>query len=247
MVLFPYRSKSASLVTRVVAWPLSSSVTVDLACSTWTAWSLTHCHASGQVDVWITSNMWRWTRTWHWATGAKCLIVSRIQFRSTLSKWTFWTASTRSTLPTAVCSGRSKEAWIQSHVPRETSNSQILPLGGSQVITWITAFCNSMKLQAMPCRATQDRQVMVESSDKMWSSVEENGKPLHCPCLENPSMKRQKMTPEDELPRTVGVQYVTGKEWKNSSRKNEVAGPKQKQHSGMDVTGDGSKVWCCKE
>ena len=127
-----------------------------------------------------------------WAIGAKCLIVSRTQFRSTLSKWTFWTASTRSTLPTAVCSSGSKEAWRQSHVPRETSNSQILPLGDSQVITWITALCNSMKLQAMPYKATQDRQVMVESSDKMWSSVEGNSKPLHYSCLENPSMKRQK-------------------------------------------------------
>ena len=38
----------------------------------------------------------------------------------------------------------------------------------------------------MPCRATQDGQVMVESSDKMWSPGEGNGKPLQCSCLENP-------------------------------------------------------------
>ena len=53
---------------------------------------------------------------------------------------------------------------------------------------------NSMKLWAMPCRATQDGQVMVESTDKMWSIRERNGRPLQYFCLENPmsSMKRQK-------------------------------------------------------
>ena len=38
----------------------------------------------------------------------------------------------------------------------------------------------------MTCRATQDRWVMVESSDKMWSTGEGNGKPLQYSCLENP-------------------------------------------------------------
>ena len=64
-------------------------------------------------------------------------------------------------------------------------------------------------------------------------------------CLENPtnSVKRQKdMTLKDELPRLVGAQYATGKEWRNNSRKNEETEPKQKQHSVVDVTGDGSKV-----
>ena len=58
-----------------------------------------------------------------------------------------------------------------------------------------------MKLRAMPCRATQDGQVMVESSDKTWSTGEENGKPLKHSFLENPMnhMKRQKdMTLRDE-------------------------------------------------
>ena len=45
------------------------------------------------------------------------------------------------------------------------------------------------------------------------------------------SMKRQKyMTLKDELPRLVDVQYATGEEWKNHSRKNEEMEPKQKQH-----------------
>ena len=102
-----------------------------------------------------------------------------------------------------------------------------------------------MKLCAMPCRATQDRQVMVESSDKMWSTGEGNGKPFQYSCLENPmnSMKRQKdRTLKDELPRLVGAQYATGDQWRNNSRENEETKPKQKQHPGVDVTGDGSKV-----
>ena len=107
-----------------------------------------------------------------------------------------------------------------------------------------------MKLWAMPCRATQDRWVMVESSDKMWSTGEGNGKPLQYSCLENPmnSMKRQKdRTLKDELPRTVDAQYATGDQWRNTSGKNEETKPKQKQHPVVDVTGDGSKVQCYKE
>ena len=62
------------------------------------------------------------------------------------------------------------------------------------------------------------------------------------------SMKRQKdMTLKDELPGPVGAQYATGEEWRNNSWKNEEAEPKQKQYPVVDVTGDGSKVWCCKE
>ena len=61
-------------------------------------------------------------------------------------------------------------------------------------------------------------------------------------------MIRQKdMTPKDELPRSVGAQYATGDQWRNNSRKNEETEPKQKQHSVVYVTGDGSKVRCCKE
>ena len=82
----------------------------------------------------------------------------------------------------------------------------------------------------MPCGATQDSQVMVESSDKMWSTGEENGKPLQYFCLENSmnSMKRQKDRKlKDELPRSVGTQYATGDQWRNNSRKNEGMEPKQ--------------------
>ena len=62
------------------------------------------------------------------------------------------------------------------------------------------------------------------------------------------SMKRQKyMTLKDELPRSVGAQYATGEEWRNNSRKNEGMEPKRKQCPAVDVTGDGSKIQCCKE
>ena len=63
------------------------------------------------------------------------------------------------------------------------------------------------------CMATQDGQVMVESSDKMWSTRGGNGKPLQYSCLENlmNSMKRQKdRILKDELPRSVGALYATG-------------------------------------
>ena len=102
----------------------------------------------------------------------------------------------------------------------------------------------------MLCRATQDREVMVESSDKMWSTGEENGKLLQYSCLENPmnSLKRKKdRTLKDGLPRLVGAQYATGDQWRNNSRKTEEMEPKQKQHPVMGLTGDRSKVWCYKK
>ena len=86
---------------------------------------------------------------------------------------------------------------------------------------------------------------MVESSDKMWSTGEVNGKPLQYSCLENPinRMKRQKdRTLKDELPRSVGAQNATGDQWRNNFRKNEEMEPKQKQHPVVDMTGDGSKI-----
>ena len=62
------------------------------------------------------------------------------------------------------------------------------------------------------------------------------------------SMQRQKCrTLNNELPRLGGAQYATGDQWKNSSRKKEETGPKQKQYPVVGATGDGSKVRCCKE
>ena len=85
---------------------------------------------------------------------------------------------------------------------------------------------------------------MVESSDKLWSTGEGKSKLLQYSCLENPvnSIKRQKdRTLKDEL-------SSTGDPWRNNSRKNEEMEPKRKQHPVVDVmTGDRSKVRCCKE
>ena len=90
----------------------------------------------------------------------------------------------------------------------------------------------------------------MESSDKMWSPREGNGKLLQYSCLENlmSSMKRQKdMTLKDELPRSIGAQYATGDQWRKSCSKNDETETKQKQHPAVDGTGDGSQVRCCKE
>ena len=84
----------------------------------------------------------------------------------------------------------------------------------------------------------------------MWSTGEGNGKPLQYSCLENPmnSMKRQNdRILKEELPRSVGAQYATGNQSRNNSRKKEGMERKQKQYPVVDVTGDRSKVQCCKE
>ena len=84
------------------------------------------------------------------------------------------------------------------------------------------------------CKATQDGQVIVESSDKTWSTGAGNGKPPQYTCCENhmSCIKGQKdMTLKYESPRSEGIQYVTGEEWgrtTNSPRKNEAIGPKRK-------------------
>ena len=86
----------------------------------------------------------------------------------------------------------------------------------------------------MPYRTMQDGWVMAERYDKTRSTGEGGDKPLQHSCPENPmnSTKRQKdVTLKDEPPGLAGVQYATGEEWRNSSRRNEEAEPKQKQSS----------------
>ena len=87
--------------------------------------------------------------------------------------------------------------------------------------------------------------VMVERSDRMWSSGEGNGKPLQYSCLENPmnSTKRQNdRILKEGLPRSLGAEYATGDQWRNHSRKNEEMEPKQKQYPTVQVTGNRSKA-----
>ena len=110
--------------------------------------------------------------------------------------------------------------------------------------TRTTALSNSMKLSCAR-GATQDGQAMLERSDRMWSTGEGNGKTLQYSCLENPmnSMKRQNVRIlKEKLPRSVGTQYATGDQWRNTSRKNEGMEPKQKEYTAVDVTDDRSKV-----
>ena len=105
-------------------------------------------------------------------------------------------------------------------------------------------YYNSMKLSHAR-GATQDGRVMVERSDRMWSTGEGNGKQLQYSCLENPmnSMKRQNdRILKEKLPRSVGTQSATGDQWRNNSGKNEGMEPKQKEYPAVDVTGDRSKV-----
>ena len=52
---------------------------------------------------------------------------------------------------------------------------------------------------------------------------------------------------KEVLPRSVGAQNATGGQWRNNSRKNEGIEPKPKQYPAVDVTGDRSKIQCCKE
>ena len=92
--------------------------------------------------------------------------------------------------------------------------------------------------------------VFLTISDKTWATGEGKGKPLQYSCLENPmnSMKKQNdRILKEKLPRSVGAQYATGDQWRNNSGKNEGMEPEQKQHPVVNVTGDGSKVQCCKE
>ena len=84
----------------------------------------------------------------------------------------------------------------------------------------------------------------------MWSTGEGNGKPLQHSCLENPMNSRKRQNDrilKEELPRSVRAQHTTGDQWRNNSRKNEGMEPKQKQYPTVDVTGDRSKMRCCKE
>ena len=91
---------------------------------------------------------------------------------------------------------------------------------------------------------------MVERFDTMRSTGEGNGKPLQYSCLENTMNSRKRQNDrilKEELPRSIGDQYATGDQCRNNSRKKEGMEPKKKQYAAVDVTGDRSKIRCCKE
>ena len=130
---------------------------------------------------------------------------------------------------------------------RQTENHNHRKL--TNLITWTTAFSNSVELWAMPCRDTQDGH-----GGEFWQNVVHWRREWHTTSVFLPwkpmnSMKRQKdKTLKDELPRSVGAKYAIGDQWRNNIRKNADMEPKQKQYPVVDVKkGDGSKIWCCKE
>ena len=107
--------------------------------------------------------------------------------------------------------------------------------------TRTTDFSNSMKLNHAHGSNQDGGRVMVEKSDRMWSTGEGNGKPLQYSCLENTmdNMKRQNdRILKEGLPRSLGAQHATRDQWRNNSRKNEGMEPKQKQYPVVEVTDD---------
>ena len=111
----------------------------------------------------------------------------------------------------------------------------------TRLITRITALFNSMKLWAMPHRATQNRWVMVESSDKMWSTGEGNGNPVFL--VWEPDEQYEKATRYDIERWTPQVPNML------LEKSGEITPERMKRwrQNENNVTGDGSKVCCCKE
>ena len=112
---------------------------------------------------------------------------------------------------------------------------------------------NSMKLWAMPCRATQNGKVIVKKCDKIWSIGGGMGNYSNILAERTPWTvwkDKKYRTLENEHPRKEDIQIATGEErraFTNSSRKNEVSGTKQKGRWIVDVYNSESKVWCYKE
>ena len=139
------------------------------------------------------------TIVWHSLTGREH--SSTHQQKIGLKIYWAWRHPSEQTQIPPLLSGRFHKPLILIH-HQDRQNENCNHRKQTKLITWITASFNSIKLWALPHKANQDGRVMMESSDKMWSTGEENGKPLQFSCLENPmnSMKRQKdMTLKDEL------------------------------------------------
>ena len=105
----------------------------------------------------------------------------------------------------------------------------------------------------MYCISDSCHQIQMGHSGEFWQNV------VHCrrewqttsvllPRELINSMKREKyMTLDDEHPKSVGVRYATGEEQRNSSRKNELSGLKQKRCSGVNGYGVESKFQSCRQ
>ena len=104
-------------------------------------------------------------------------ILKKIEGTSLVVQWLrLWTPNARG--PGSIPCQRTRSHMCQPKYPACHSEDTAL-------VMWITALSNSVKLWAMPCGATQDGRVMVESSDKTWSTVEGKARSLQYSCLEN--------------------------------------------------------------
>ena len=128
------------------------------------------------TNVWDTKELDPSASVW----GAKHLRLSEMKEARKTTKDE--TESLRTIFQTAELISRS---WYQLRAGRQIENHSHRKL--TNLITWITVLFNSMKLWSMLCGATQDRWVMVESFDKMWSTGVGNGKPLQYSCLGDPT------------------------------------------------------------
>ena len=97
---------------------------------------------------------------------------------------------TRPSFPLSLSHQDASISLLSSSIRGQTENHSHRKL--TNLITWTTTLSNSVKLGAMPYRGTQDRLVMVESSDKTWSTGEGNGTQLQYSCLENPMNSYEK-------------------------------------------------------
>ena len=132
--------------------------------------------------------------------------------------------------------GHQRADRLKNHNHRQLAN----------LITWATDLSNSMKLS----HAMWGHPRWMGHGGEVWQNVVHWRREWQYSCLENPmnSIKMQNISIlKEELPRSVGAQYATGDQWRNNSRKNGGMEPKQKQYPVVDVTGDRSRVRCCKE
>ena len=119
-----------------------------------------------------------------------------------------------------------------------------------KLITWATALSNSWNYK--PC-CVGPHKMNGSSSGEIWQNVVHWRREWQTTSVFLPwepqeqYEKAERYDTERWTPWLVGAQYATGDQWRNNTRKNEEMESKGKQHQVVDVTGDGSKVQCCKE
>ena len=110
-------------------------------------------------------------------------------------------------------------------------------------LLWWNGLCNSMKLWAKPCKTTQDRQVTMKSSDKMWSTGRGNGKLLQYYCLKNPMNSKKKMTKRYDIRRWAPPGTEVSNMLLRKSRGQLLIAPEKKKWLGQ--SGNDTQLWMC--